>query len=135
MTIYTPDNDISMYDMDYIMKCRFGRVHPSIVKSELGAYVESKSKCEASHQASKDAKLEAGRTMRKQSQSRLTTEERKLRTRIANNRNNVRLCKKYGIRLSDRQRYALLSGKSTLMQVLDEEQKWLWRKSSHPDKS
>lgn len=135
MTIYTPDDDISMYDMDYIMKCRFGRVTPSIVKSELESYVENKSKCEASRQASKDAKLEARRTRRKQSQSKLTTEERKLKTRIANNKNNVRLCKKYGIHLSDRQRYALLSGKNTLMQVLDEEQKWLWRKSKHPDKS
>lgn len=135
MTIYTPDDDISMYDMDYIMQCRFGRVTPSIVKSELESYVESKSKCEASRQASKDAKLEARRTRRKQSQSKLTTEERKLKTRIANNKNNVRLCKKYGIHLSDRQRYALLSGKNTLMQVLDEEQKWLWRKSKHPDKS
>lgn len=135
MTIYTPDDDISMYDRDYIMQCRFGRVTPSIVKSELESYVESKSKCEASRQASKDAKLEAKRARRRQSQSKLTTEERKLKTRIANNKNNVRLCKKYGIHLSDRQRYALLSGKSTLMQVLDEEQKWLWRKSKHPDKS
>lgn len=135
MTIYTPDNDISMYDMDYIMQCRFGRVHPSIVKSELESYAESKSKCEARRQASKEARLEARRTRRKQSQSKLTPEERKLRTRIANNRNSIKRCKKYGIHLSDRQRYALLSGKSTLMQVLDEEQKWQWRKSSHLDKS